>query len=454
LRPGICVGYDSGSVRNFRAVVALMLLGAATACGGKSSASRQVEQAGEPSELADAVIFLADDNVDVDFFGLRLGEARTFPFGKASGAYRWAPDRRRMFVEESPNVAAIFTVDGTRHPLTVTYPYSFSWSPDGQRSAMALDGEVAIAGADGEDVMTFPLDSTDPSTFTAWSPDGSTVTFATETSVAIVRVGSASAQIIPVAERTYVYWAPDSASFALLAPSSLQIVDVLGELLLSAAGIGELPYSWSRDGEHFAFGDCGGSIAVATPSPSEFVRLYTTSCRGAWSPSEARFAYSAQGGIQVWSGDDGTITTVAPVAGEWSWTWSPDGTMFSSFDLESKETLLIDSRDGTELGRVPGNISWNPAGTRIIASTASDPILGTVRLLSASGTGEGIRELADDTSAFIWLPDGEHLAFTTAKDVFTIHANGSERTRVATFSTPNSFGWVAPQELCPGCWPP
>jgi dipeptidyl aminopeptidase/acylaminoacyl peptidase len=214
---------------------------------------------------------------------------------------------------------------------------------------------------------------------------------------------------------------------------------------------------WSPDGTAIAW----------QPSPSGEAAIWTMRADGTipvmvgpppssaptWHPVAARLAFLSSGDIFVVSADGSGLSPLTTTADASYPNWSPDGgrIVFSKSAGGSDLNIWSMTDNGADLEQLTSNTqqevqpAWSPSGTSIAFLRYNGGGGYRYDLWSMTATGAnqvflgatdvyGLRPLA-------WSPDGTRLAYvvqvdTTSFEVWTMNADGSERTFVAEGSSP------------------
>ena len=185
-----------------------------------------------------------------------------------------------------------------------------------------------------------------------------------------------------------------------------------------------------------SFGLCCGSdvgIYVIRPDGTGQKRIYRPSADDAnlataWSPSGARIAFVAPGGLWTMSATGRSrFRITAGKGGTGGPTWSPDGNRIAYFDLyrrgSRKQALYVAGGAGGSPKRIAsgkpflGAPAWSPSGKVILFDRGG--FLWTVR-----PTGKGAKKIAPGSSGS-WSPNGKQIAFDRKGDLWTMNANGT-----------------------------
>jgi hypothetical protein len=219
--------------------------------------------------------------------------------------------------------------------------YSFSWSPDGERIAIAIDGDIYVVNADGSGLYAITNDGWDPYEYDpVWSPDGNEIAYVSGSegwsSDRIYRVNAAE-------------------------PSNKQLISEVND-----AGV----LSWSVN-----------NVIAYTSMDNEFDQIFTVDAYNPGSPS------------QLTSGSDNEHPN-----------WSPDGTKIaytSWHDSGDYAEICVMEAGGTLLACLTNNAkrdihpSWSPDGSKIAFERRGEEIYvwdiygsGEVRCLSMTEYAE------------------------------------------------------------------
>jgi Tol biopolymer transport system component len=258
----------------------------------------------------------------------RLAWLALIPAFAAAGAHGQGPLPELMFTASLGAYRAACVDD---HRLSGIGFASGSWSPDGNRVAIAGPNAIYVENADGSGLhpVTHPNVLNDGDHTPTWSPDGSTIAFSRYT-------GS----------RRSGTWIVDLATHA-----ERQLTHEYARAL-----------AWSPTGDVIA-ADVWSQIALLRPDGSEVGRFAVSEWRqefesgASWSPDASRLAV---GGGQIVDRSGAVVGRYAPPSSDDAVTsspsWSPDG---SSIVFERYKTAYF-SRANVRYG-LPADLYTAPA---------------------------------------------------------------------------------------------
>lgn len=176
-----------------------------------------------------------------------------------------------------------------------------------------------------------------------------------------------------------------------------------------------------------------------------------------WSADGSRIAFTRGGSSKIYLMDaDGSNLSIFlnladlpdPYIAFGDVAWSPDGSMLAICAFKSLKFFLprvfTIASDGTGLSKLsaPGfdecGPAWSPDGTTIAVHATDDHGNGDIVLLAADGSTRETIVSAGSTFAPDWSPSGSQLAYHKglgcfggrSSDIFTVNADGSDRTNV------------------------
>ena len=209
---------------------------------------------------------------------------------------------------------------------------------------------------------------------------------------------------------------------------------------------------WSPDGRMMAY------TSYRNGNPDLFVLNFDSGRRDvlsaqrglnatpAWSPDGQwlALAMSSNGGTNLFIVPKGGGTPRALTNGSSisvSPSFSPNGrqVVFNSDRGGSPQIYIMDV-DGANLRRVtfqgPYNSSphWSPRGDKIVFMCRAGG--NQICLINPDGSGQQQLTSSGDNEDPAWSPDGRHIVFSSnrmgRRDIFVMHADGSEQTRLTT----------------------
>ena len=275
-------------------------------------------------------------------------------------------------------------------------------SPDGNRVAYVLSGELRVQPVGGGPVRTLTqVPGKDPTL--AWSPDGARIAFPSEFSIVLLpAVGKGPVRLVRLPKAwedstlAALQWSPNGSKLAFSRTSGdgkqntlrneLDVIGVDGKgartLHLNPAPYGaRAEPSWSPDSKRIAFSLDEFRLATVSVAGGARVPL-TNPPRGAvdrnpiWSPDGRWIAFwrsPSRSVSDIWlAHPDGTglrrlTTTPIPPAGvahvgSVPLAWSPDGTQLLAFRHDRFAVVEVGSRTSGDLKRV--GLQYSLVGAR------------------------------------------------------------------------------------------
>lgn len=211
-----------------------------------------------------------------------------------------------------------------------------TWSPDGQKIAFTLNGEILqvyVMDRDGSNYMNLSI-SSDDNGWPAWSPDGTKIAF-------------------------YAYKEGISGIFVMDSDGSNAV-----NLTDREYGL-EREAAWSPDGEKIAFIP-GNAIYIMDADGSNVKWLITDAINPAWSPDGKKIAFTSKKDenweICIMDTDGSNVKRLTDnPAKDWDPAWSSDG----------KKIAFVSNRDGNDEiyvmnadGSNQMNLTNNPSADR------------------------------------------------------------------------------------------
>ena len=320
--------------------------------------------------------------------GASIGPKLPDPFGAAANG-------RIAFVSEGD----IYTVesDGSDRQQITSGPrseYNPMWSRDGTRLAYWSDldetrSDLVVTDADGGDPLTIGSVAGTENTRPEWSSDGAEVMFsvivpelaADPCPISVGNGGFCGARVFvaatdgsgarsvgdPDLDARSPTLSPDGRTVAFGGgaggSAAPYLMDWDGSNIRALEGVASpdtwafVKQSWSFDGEWIATHDGRPSGAVwlvrsdgsgatqASEGPGE--RLWPS-----YAPDGSAISWRRwNGGMEIWSPDEGTTTVIPDIDG--AEDWSPDGTMLITTKHIPGKLVIID-RDGTIINEIVG----------------------------------------------------------------------------------------------------
>jgi WD40 repeat protein/serine/threonine protein kinase len=211
-----------------------------------------------------------------------LGPAHTVPAHGAGMDVAWAPDSRRLAINDVfPFFTRIWDSDTGQFQRKATARecgWPTAWSPDGTTLAVANRGNTLLCNleADTPDKVLATVGVRE----LAWSGDSKQLATAEQKSVRIWDAGAArEVQALPVVAQ-WLAWSPDQRHLAVVAPGG-KVVTLweanTGQALAKKFAAHEAPIqalAWSPDGLILATGDELGTIRQSSATTGETLKLF------------------------------------------------------------------------------------------------------------------------------------------------------------------------------------
>jgi len=273
---------------------------------------------------------------------------------------------------------------------------------------------------------------------------------------------------------------PDPGGLIAFLGDGLEVIapDGSGRRRLAAVSAGqglETFPRWSPDGSRIAFMAPGisGPTGIYTIRPDgtdvrwvtdvASVSIYT---QLAWSPDSQRIAFSylptdvvgpAYPAIHVVNADgSGRRQLTDGLAWDYFPAWSPGGTRiaFASERDGNREIYVMDASGAAQTRLTTDPLeddrpSWSPDGRQVLfvsnrdvdpARRAAEPQLYVPEIYVMNSDGSDQRNLTrnDEWDSYpVWSPDGDRIAFVSARDgnaeIYVMNADGSGTTRVTDY---------------------
>lgn len=260
--------------------------------------------------------------------------------------------------------------------------YSFDWSPDGERVALALQRpqNAVVMNLDGSDVRDLGV----AALTLDWAPDGETLVLnSPDGDLYTVRAdGSALRMIRP----RYAYvplWSPDGTRILISSPGNgLRIINADGSGEVALPGIQPEWGLWSPDGKWVVFQNWSQQVGAAHPAMLYrvadrklfplFAECPATTCTGSvvplqWLSDNRSIVVLIDGRLALGDYTTGALTAFTPVPGMYEQAWSPDRQLVAAWTYhEWPDTtwgVAIAPADGGPFTRIspPRRWTWGHA---------------------------------------------------------------------------------------------
>ena len=212
---------------------------------------------------------------------------RTLP-----GRPSWSPDGSHLAVQTTSGQLLAGQADGADLAPIGVLPTPLTWAPDGDAFAFIRDGDVWIAGIDGNhlrNLTAFPLGGASGA---AWSPDGGSIAVAQGSQLWVIATDGTRLRSMRAEDRNVfenVTWSPDGTRLGVSpAGRRVAIIDVAdwsGAILSESGRI-----TWSPDSRFAAVQGFAGLVSIANADGSGFRQLWNPTGDGipasavAWLP--------------------------------------------------------------------------------------------------------------------------------------------------------------------------
>ena len=232
-------------------------------------------------------------------------------------------------------------------------------------------------------------------------------------------------------------WSPDGTQIAFGKHEGLFLSDPRGQEIVSLSSALPNYISWSPDGQWILAPSYGENGDLFAADGSESLKLPQTPMDSVWSPDGARIAYVAypddQQDLFVFRIDNMQFSQITDDDSfEKSLAWSPDGKWiaYNSYN-GSFESLFVISAEGSEPALLSNSVSpnsqakWSPDSTKLAFhqySSGNDQLMVVDRVGSNPVSISGGARIAG-LSNYVWLPDGNKLAYIDGCDVTLVDLN-------------------------------
>jgi Tol biopolymer transport system component len=347
-------------------------------------------------------------------------------------------DYRNIYTTDSrgANVRLVYAVPNADERAS-SYPFTPSWSPDGESLAFSVDGYGPwVVGADGRGARRIANLAIEPGQWSAWSPDGTTLAFPG----------------VPLDEKS----ANEAVYTVRVDGTGFRRVTRNQTRRERAAEAGIVDVEWAPDGKRLAFVRYdlvhADQIDIVGSDGRNERRVASGGCP-VWSPDGRRLAFWAEdpkgrfAGIDVVRPGKGPPRVIARTKGAWCPVWSADGHRIFFF-VGARNPYVADADTGAvskpsaaerrqvRLAPTAGQF-WSTDGKLLDAEGDFDDNHYVVRVLTLHGVASTFR-WSDDYSS-VWSPDGQKLAFVRTQkteQIFVLDAVGNRMRRLAAGTDP------------------
>lgn len=162
--------------------------------------------------------------------------------------------------------------------------------------------------------------------------------------------------------------------------------------------------------------------------------------------------YDSTAGYQIRAvNPDGSGTTqLAPVGQNFNPRWSANGRRIAfTSDRDGNPEIYVMDADGANQRRVTNspasdsNPSWSPDGQRIAFQRYANGIYD-INVVDVDGSGLTNLTTGRGGTEPAWSPDGTKIAFISGNNVFSMNADGSNRTELTGYPTPSHDAFAEP----------
>jgi TolB protein len=400
------------------------------------------------------------------------GEARVTRRAPSGFGPAWSPDGATIAftgdAERSTNLWVMGSDGADPHPLAnLRYllpeaSFDPDFSPNGRRIVFSLAEMIFTVRADGAELRRLTgfgrvgHEDWDP----AWSPTGRAIAFTRDASIHRMRPDGTGKRRLGVGDQAD--WSPNGEKIVFSVWQrngwrDLYVMNADGSnrRRLTQTRADESRPAWSPRGGTIAF-NRGGSLWLMDRDGSDARRIARNALAPAWAPGGRVLAFSrvragtVEGTMAIFKmRTDGTgVTRLLTPEFDRDVAPSPDGTKiaFTSVRPYSQSGVYVADADGTNELFVHSGESpaWSPDSAKLILQAADG-------LYTVDADGTDATKLASPAGAHdpAWHPDGSAVSFVASSggcsDVYTMAVDGTGLTRAtdaACYPAPVEFSWA------------
>jgi Tol biopolymer transport system component len=197
----------------------------------------------------------------------------------------------------------------------------------------------------------------------------------------------------------------------------------------------------------------GGPMPTPTPTPTRrpppSLETWTVPTPDVTLKGRIAFAsdMDSQGSSEIYvmmANGSGLSRLTNNTAGDWSPSWSPDGSMLAfGSNLEDAQNgdIYAMNADGSGITRLTSDPAfdtlpdWSSDGSKIVFVSQRDEHQDDIYVMNADGTGQTNLTSNPDTDSYpAWSPDGSQIVFASRRDgnyeIYVMDADGSNQRRL------------------------